>query len=188
MNSRCRVFIATSLDGMIARPDGNLDWLDQAAATTNNNDCGYHNFYATTDALIMGRGTFEKVLSFPEWPYEDKPVVVMSRQPYSIPSRLPSSVRSTQATPTQLVQELSEEGLHTLYIDGGKTIQSFLRAGLIEELIITTIPILIGSGIRLFDGLTNDIHLKLISSHSYPFGFVQSQYEVLKQDRDDLMN
>ena len=176
----CSVFIATSLDGFISRTDGSIDWLNEASALVpKGEDSGYREFMSTVDALVMGRNTFEQVLSFGGvWPYGSTPVVVLSRQLKSLPDDVPATVSVTEETPEKLIQRLSAEGLKHLYIDGGLTIQSFLAAGLIDEIIITTVPILLGGGKPLFGPLPGDVKLELVSSQAFDFGFVQSKYRV----------
>lgn len=180
MLPRCSVFIATSLDGFIARPDGTIDWLERANETVpEGQDCGYADFMSTVDALVMGSGTFEKVMSFPEWPYGDKPVWVVSRSLQQLPAHLPPQVRLLNASPLAIAQEAERLGFERLYIDGGQLIQSFLRAGLVTDLTVTTIPVLIGAGRPLFGVLSGDVPLALVASRAHPFGFVQSSYELL---------
>lgn len=178
---KASVYIATSLDGFIARENGELDWLpgSDGESDSGGEDYGYHAFMDSVDALVMGRNTFELVLSFGQWSYGNKRVIILSSKPLQIPSHLPPTVESTLCSPSELVQNLSEEGLQHLYIDGGKTIQSFLNAGLIQELIITKIPVLIGSGIPLFGPLDDDKKLRHVESLTYENGFVQSKYEVM---------
>ncbi|QDT96095.1 dihydrofolate reductase family protein [Gimesia aquarii] len=179
---KASVYIATSLDGFIARENGELDWLpgSDGQSDPDGEDYGYHEFMDSVDALVMGRNTFELVLSFGEWPYGSKRVIVLSSKPLPIPSHLPPTVESTSCSPSDLVQKLSDEGLKHLYIDGGKTIQSFLNAGLIQELIITKVPVLIGSGISLFGPLDKDKKLQHIETLTYENGFVQSRYELVE--------
>ncbi len=178
--SRRSVFIATSLDGCIARHDGAIDWLEAAnAAVPAGEDCGYADFMTSVDAIVMGRGTFEKVLSFPEWPYGSTPVYVLSTSITTLPAGVPNSVHLLNAAPMDVLRRAAEAGHHHLYIDGGRTIQAFLSAGLITDLVITVVPVLLGSGIRLFGDLPADIDLRLLSSKPYPFGFVQSHYAVV---------
>ena len=182
MNLKKSVFIATSLDGFIARTDGELDWLDAAnTIVPEGEDCGYHAFMASIDVLIMGRKTYEKVLSLGQWPYEHKPVIVLSRNSLVIPDRLPQTVSHSSESPTELCRRLSREGAKRLYIDGGLTIQRFLAAGLIDDITITMIPIILGSGIPLFDRSQQDIPLKHIATKTYDFGFVQLTYAVLPE-------
>ena len=180
MPIRSSVFIATSLDGFIAREDGNLDWLDRANTTVPaGEDCGYAGFMESVDVLVMGRNTFEKVLSLGAWPYE-KPVVVLSRSGLEIPSALRDTVSVSSESPTELVARLSDEGAEQLYIDGGLVIQSFLNEGLIDVLIITVIPVLLGSGLRLFGPLGSDLQLKHVATKFHDFGFVQHEYWVMR--------
>ena len=176
------VYIATSLDGFIARENGDLDWLpgSDGSEEGSGEDYGYHQFMESVDVLVMGRHTFEKVLGFGEWPYGKKKVVILSSKSVAIPETIKESVNSRTSSPADLVEELREAGANHLYIDGGKTIQGFLNADLIDELIITTIPVLIGSGIPLFGKLDKDKKLKLLESRSFEKGFIQSKYKVLK--------
>ena len=176
---KASVYIATSLDGFIARTNGDVDWL-QGSSRGGGEDYGYEGFMASVDALVMGRNTFEKVLTFDRWPYGSKRVVVLSHHSLDIPTELASSVEASSSDPTELLSSLEQQGIGHVYIDGGKTVQSFLRAGLIDELIITRIPRLIGDGIPLFGLLDRDVVLKHIGTQSYDSGLVQSRYEVVQ--------
>src|SRR6186713_1803071 len=144
------VFIGTSLDGFIARKDGDIDWLVQFA----NNEAvdAYEKFMSRIDAIVIGRGTFEKVISFPSWPYEKK-VFVLSTSIKEVPSLLKEKVTILSMKPAELLSYLSSEGFSSIYVDGGKVIQDFLKEDLIDELIISKAPVLIGSGIPLFGHL-----------------------------------
>lgn len=172
---KASVFIATSLDGFIARADGDIDWLGDPQE--GGEDHGYKTFIETVDFLVMGRNTYEKVLTFGGWPYE-KPVVVLTRRPLDIAAEIASSVESMSGSPADIVAQLRERGAQHLYVDGGKTIQEFLDAGLIQRLIITRIPVLLGDGIPLFGPLSNDIQLRHIATRTFDGGLVQSEYEV----------
>lgn len=177
---KASVYIASSLDGYIAREDGDIDWLHSSDNNDASEDYGYEKFIGSVDALIMGRNSFEKVLSFDKWPYDDKCVVVLSSHSVAIPDELKTSVESSMLEPSALLVALESRGINHVYIDGGKTIQSFLRAGVISDFIITRIPILLGGGIPLFGSLDRDINLKHISTQSYSSGLVQSKYEVVQ--------
>lgn len=176
------VFIATSLDGFIARRNGDLDWLMKQQ--TSGEDHGYDAFMASVDGLIMGRGTFEKVLSFDPWPYP-KPVIVLSRSLTNddIPAALKDRVRLSTLAPKALMEELHSEGWRRAYVDGGKVIQSFLTEGLIEDITLTQIPILIGDGLPLFGSTPRDIDLELIETQTFPSGLATSKYRVVKSQR-----
>jgi dihydrofolate reductase len=177
------VFIAASVDGFIARGDGSIDWLNEAnTRIPADEDCGYAAFMANIDALVMGWSTFEQVLSFDEWPYGDLPVIALTRRTRTRirPERTPATVTFSDEAPEVLVQRLAEQGLRRLYIDGGVTVQRFLRARCIDTITITTIPILLGQGKSLFGELDADVALELVKSMSYPFGFVQNTYRVLR--------
>jgi dihydrofolate reductase len=173
------VYIATSLDGYIARTDGSLDWLDKANTTvTKGEDCGFKDFMDSIDVLVMGRKTFEKVLSFGTWGYGNTPVIVLSSNPLSFPDTIPESVTHSSESPRALLQRLSDEDVHHIYVDGGNTIQRFLAEGLIDEITVTTIPVILGSGISLFGSLDQDIHLNHLHTTTFEFGFVQTTYSV----------
>ena len=179
MPSVCRVFIATSLDGFISRQDGSIDWLEQAnRLVPPGEDCGYAAFMNSVDALVMGRATFETVLRMSPWPYGDKPVYVLSRTLSALPPGAPPSVRLVCGEPASVVSLAEAHGCRSLYVDGGLTIQAFLADGLIHELIITSVPVLLGAGRPLFGPLPGDIKLRLLRSRAYPFGFVQNHYTV----------
>jgi dihydrofolate reductase len=173
------VYIATSLDGFIARADGSLDWLDKAnAAAPSGEDFGFQEFMASVDTLVMGRMTYEKVLSFGEWGYGTTPVVVLSSQPIEIQPEMQSTVTGSSESPQALCDRLSVEGVRHIYLDGGVTIRGFLADGLVDEITITQIPVLIGEGLPLFGPLENDVDLELLESRSFDSGFVQSKYSV----------
>ncbi|MEG3641301.1 dihydrofolate reductase family protein [Magnetococcus sp. PR-3] len=169
-------FIATSLDGFVARPNHALDWLMKHS--TEGEDHGYAAFMAGVDGLVMGRGSFKTLLTFDAWPYQ-KPVVVMSHSltPADVPDALQNKVQITQLGPKALMAQLHTQGWQQAYIDGGLVIQSFIRLGLIADITLTTIPILIGEGIRLFGMVDQDIDLKLIQSRSFASGLVQNHYQ-----------
>jgi len=179
--ARCSVFIATSLDGFIARRDGSIDWLNEAnKSVPTGEDCGYRKFMADVDAMVMGRNTFEQVLTFESWPYGATPVVVMSRRGISFPPNLQGSVSVSNETPTAIFARLSERGAKKIYVDGGLTVQSFLDAGLIDDITITTIPILLGSGKPLFGSLPADVRLAHKCTTTFDFGFVQNEYLTIR--------
>ncbi len=174
------VFIATTLDGFISRLDGSIDWLIEAnGVVPAGEDCGYREFIGTIDALVMGRSTYRQALTFDPWPYGSLPVVVMSSGVVDIPARLAATVSGTSESPRDLLTRLESDGMKRVYVDGGITIQSFLAEGLIDELIITVIPVLLGEGRSLFGPLPHDVPLRLKSSKPYDFGFVQHHYEVV---------
>ena len=180
---KASVYIATTLDGYIARPDGALDWLPgsgEAEGASEVEEHGWAAFWDSVDCLVLGRNTFEKVLELsPDlWPYEGKRVIVLSRTLTAVPEELEGKVDLYAGDPGALVEKLAEEGHERLYVDGGVVIQSFLRQGLITDISITTIPVLIGEGIPLFGPLEEDILLKHVETKTYTSGFVQSTYEV----------
>lgn len=131
------------------------------------------------DVLVMGRNTYGVVLGFGEWPYGEKRVIVLSSRPVHIQEGQAGTVEWGSCYPTELVKELSDSGVGHIYVDGGKTIQGFLSAGLIQEMIITQIPVLIGSGIPLFGPLSNDVRLTHIETRSFDNGMVQTKYRVI---------
>jgi len=170
---KASVFIGTSLDGFIARPNGDLDFLPHGGGEPH----GYEEFMATVDALVIGRKTYETVLSFDGWPYGDKPVFVLSTQPLR-PAPQGAIVEHMCAAPLEIVTQLEARGVRHIYVDGGITIQRFLQAGLIERLIVTRVPVLIGSGIPLFGPLPADIRLQHVATRHYASGLVQSEYLI----------
>jgi dihydrofolate reductase len=168
------VFIGASLDGFIARTNGDLDWLPAGGGEPH----GYDEFIATVDAIVIGRMTFETVLAFEAWPYGEKRVVVLSSSPLDL-SKARGAVEQMSGTPAEVVAQLAATGSHHLYIDGGITIQRFLRAGLIQQVIVTRVPVLIGEGIPLFGPLPHDVRLTHVATRSFPSGLVQSEYTVV---------
>jgi dihydrofolate reductase len=169
------VFIGTSLDGFIARPDGSLDFLPEGGGEPH----GYNEFIATIDAIVIGRKTFETVLAMTPWPYGKKRVVVLSNKSIDFSPILGAKVEQMSGSPEEIVSKLASTGARHAYIDGGITIQRFLRAGLIQHITITRVPVLIGEGIPLFASLPHDIRLRHIATKSYPSGLVSSEYEIL---------
>lgn len=167
------VFVGTSVDGFIARPDGTFDFLPADGGEPH----GYDEFMASVDALVIGRHTFETVLAFPTWPYGDKRVVVLSSRPLDL-STAAGAVEQMGGAPADIAAQLAATGAHHLYVDGGITVQQFLRAGLVDRLIITRVPVLIGQGIPLFGSLPHDIRLRHIVTRQYASGLVQSEYQV----------
>jgi dihydrofolate reductase len=175
MKGKNYVFIATSLDGMIAGKNNSLDWLN-IIPNPNNEDAGYVKFMKAIDAIIMGRTTFETVLSFGiDWPYK-VPVFVLSNNLNQIPQKLDGKVELVSGDLNQIVNKLNEKGFLNLYIDGGKTIQSLLKEDLIDELILTRLPILLGEGTLLFSGLDNELRFEHKSTEVYLGEMVQSHY------------
>ncbi|HKY70567.1 MAG TPA: dihydrofolate reductase family protein [Nitrospira sp.] len=176
----CAVFVGVSLDGFIARPNGDLDWL-MGEGGGDSAEYGYNEFIGGIDAIVMGRRTFEKVVAFDKWYYGDKRVVVLSSRSLdlSVAQARGGVVELMSGSPDEIVSKLAASGAHRLYVDGGMTIQQFLRAGLIHRLIISRLPILIGEGIPLFGPLPHDIRLRHITTRTYPGGMVQSEYEII---------
>jgi dihydrofolate reductase len=167
------VFIGTSLDGFIARLNGGLDFLPPGGGEPH----GYDAFIASVDALVIGRKTYDTVLSFDEWPYGEKPVFVLSSRPLAPPPR-GAVVEHLSGDPSDIAAQLDARGIRHAYVDGGITIQRFLEAGLIQRLIITRVPVLIGTGIPLFGPLTRDVLLTHVRTQHYASGLVQSEYVV----------
>ncbi len=168
------IFVGTSLDGYLARPNGALDFLPVDAEPH-----GYDEFIAGIDAHVIGRKTFETVLGFgPPWPYGKKRVVVLSSRPIDLSAISGGTVEQMSGPPAEIVSQLAASGAHNLYVDGGITIQGFLRAGLVQRLVITRVPVLIGEGIPLFGPLPHDVRLRHISTSHTPSGLVTSEYQV----------
>jgi dihydrofolate reductase len=170
------VFIGTSLDGFIARHNGEYDFLPADGGEPH----GYAEFIATVDALVIGRKTFETVLAFPEWPYGDRQVIVLSsRRPLDFSTVRGGRVEQMSGNPAEIIARLVARGFKHFYVDGGLTVQGFLRAGLVQRITITRVPVLIGDGIPLFGSLPHDVQLRHIATQSYASGLVKSEYEVV---------
>jgi dihydrofolate reductase len=171
------VFVGVSVDGFIARANGALDFLDAGGDEPH----GYEEFIATVDAIVMGRKTFETVLGFGSWPFSKMPVVVLSSQPLDLSAVTGRADRVEQmgGPPADVVAALSDRGIQHVYLDGGVTIQGFLRAGVVTRLIVTRVPVLIGSGIPLFGALPKDVPLRHVATKTYRGGLVQTEYEVV---------
>lgn len=160
------VYIATSLDGYIADKNSKIDWLHDTP-NPDGSDLGFNQFISEIDALVMGRNTLDMVLSFDcDWPYT-KPVFVLSNTMTSIPEGYEDKVFLVKGELRDIVQELKNKGFHNLYIDGGITIQNFLKEDMIDEIIMTTIPIVLGAGIPLFGELPEPLKFKHIKSERY---------------------
>ena len=168
------VFIGTSVDGFIARLNGDLDFLPAGGGEPH----GYAEFMETVDALVIGRNTYEIVLAFETWPYAEKPVFVLSTRALA-PAPAGAVVEHMSGDPAEIVSQLETRGINHIYVDGGITIQGFLRAGLIQRLIITRVPVLIGEGVSLFGPLPHDVRLEHVATRDYPSGLVQTEYRVV---------
>jgi dihydrofolate reductase len=173
------VYIGTSLDGFIARKDGGIDWLTQFA----NDEAihAYEEFISSIDAIVIGRNTFEKVLTFPSWPY-DRKVFVLSNSIKQVPDELKEKVTVLSIDPHRLLSYLSSLGFSSIYIDGGKVIQDFLKEALVDQLIISKVPILIGNGIQLFGQLNTDLTFKHIQTQVQSNGLVRSYYDKINSN------
>lgn len=167
------VYIATSLDGFIARSDGAIDWLGDPG---DGEDHGWAEFLASLDAIVMGRVTFEQVVSFGVWPYEGTPLTVLSRSLNTLPEHLKDRAEISSMEPRALLRRLAARGRKRVYVDGGKTIQSFMQLDLIDELEVTTIPVLIGQGIPLFGPLDGDLEWEHVTTRTLDRGLVKSCY------------
>jgi dihydrofolate reductase len=170
---RASVFVGVSVDGFMARPDGALDFLPPGGGEPH----GYAEFIATVDALVIGRKTYDTVLAFDAWPYADKPVFVLSSKPLR-DAPAGAVVERMSGEASQIASQLVDRGFRHVYVDGGITIQQFLRAGLIQRLVVTRVPVLIGAGIPLFGALDRDIQLTHVATRQYASGLVQSEYRV----------
>jgi dihydrofolate reductase len=168
------VFVGTSLDGFIARRNGDYDFLPADGGEPH----GYDEFIASVDTILIGRNTFDVVLKLPTWPYAGKRVVVLSHRPLDL-SKAAGPAELMSGEPSQIAQQLAGTGAKHVYVDGGITVQQFLRAGLIHQITITRVPVLIGDGIPLFGSLLHDIQLRHLGTRQYKSGLVTSEYEVV---------
>lgn len=174
MAARFSVFIALSVDGYIARKDGGLDWLGRVEMP--NEDYGYAEFMGSVDTLVMGRGTYDTVLGFGDWPYDGKRVIVVTNRA----GDAKHGERFFSGDVRQLAAELSADGAQRVYVDGGNLIRQFLAANLLHDLTLSLIPVVLGDGLPLFGDGASEQGLKLVSSKSYGSGLVQVRYEVIR--------
>jgi dihydrofolate reductase len=178
-----RVFIGMSLDGYIARKDGDIAWLtnpqkgEHTKIASDHHTISWNEFYPSVDYLVIGRGTFEKVLTFDSWPYTDKKVIVMSTT-LQQPQHGITIVRSLE----EAVDQLERGNAKSVYVDGGKVIQSFMRADLIDEITVGIAPVLIGEGLSLFGYIETDCWLDLKATSSNESGMVSVTYSVRRKD------
>lgn len=182
---KCSVYIATSADGYIATEDGGVDWLQESGnleVEMGSEDMGFKRFMDSVDCMIMGRKCMEKIsemnLTPDQWFYGDMPITVLSNTLKEPPENLAGKIEIYSGDIEQLIKRLENRGLKHAYIDGGSTITSFIKLRLINELIITQAPILLGKGIPLFGQLNNSIKLTNAHSIAYPNDFIQSKYMV----------
>jgi dihydrofolate reductase len=171
---KASVFVGMSLDGFIARPSGAFDFLSQGGEGEPH---GFEEFLASIDALVMGRHTYEVVAPFETWPYGTKPVIVLTNRALA-PTRSGVVVEAMSGEPADIVAQLEARGLRHLYVDGGLTVQRFLKAGLITNITMTRVPVLIGDGIPLFGAVPHDIPLQHVATKVLKGGGVQSEYVV----------
>jgi dihydrofolate reductase len=168
------VFCGVSVDGFLARPNDKLDFLESGEQEPH----GFEEFYASVDVVVIGRKTFEVVLTFDKWFYGNKPVVVLSGGLLDFSQAKGGNVQQMSGEPASIVSKLKAHGFKHAYIDGGVTIQRFLAAGVIDDMVITRVPVLIGEGIPLFGPVPRDIVLKHVATRCYKGGLVQSEYKV----------
>jgi dihydrofolate reductase len=165
---RCAAFLAMSLDGFISRPDGAVDWLDAYPAPPEE----YEAFFRSIDTILVGRATYDLVLTFPEWPYRTKRVVVLTHRP-------PAPVHGetfAAGDPREVLAALAASGSRSVYVDGGAVVSQFLAAGLLDELTVTIVPIVLGAGRRLFQGMLPERRWSLVVSRAHPSGLMRLTY------------
>ncbi len=171
-------FIAVSLDGYIARLDHAIDWLESSDSDPNE-DYGYGNFIKSVTSVVMGRKTFETISSFPEWPYHHQRSIVLTTTLEKVPESISDEIQLFNGNVEDLTELLETESEKRLYIDGSQAIQAFIKAGLLSDITITTLPILIGKGIPLFNSpLDHDVHLTHLETRAFQNGFVQTTYLI----------
>lgn len=172
----CSVFVGVSVDGFLARPDGSVDFFHAGEGVPH----GFEEFYATVDAVVIGRKTFEWVVGYGQWVYGKMRVVVLSSRPVDFSMFPTARVEQMSGGPAEIVAKAAATGSQHLYIDGGVTIQRFLRADCIDRMIVTRVPMLIGQGIPLFGALAQDVPLRHVATRTYTGGLVQSEYEIAR--------
>jgi dihydrofolate reductase len=164
-----------SVDGFLARRDDTFDFLLAGEQMPH----GFQEFLASVDVVVMGRRTFEVVLKLGHLAtYGEKPMMVLSNRPLDFSSVKVGVVEQISGEPIEIVKQLESRNFKHAYIDGGITIQKFLAAGLVDRLVITRVPVLIGEGVPLFGPLPQDIQLRHVTTRSYAGGLVQSEYQV----------
>jgi dihydrofolate reductase/uncharacterized protein YciI len=175
---RCAAFLAMSMDGFIARPDGRVDWLDGFEAPPEE----YTSFFASVDTVLIGRATYDFVTSYEDahgaWPYGAKPVAVLTHRP---PSPRHGEV-FLAGEPAEVLARLAASGSKSVYVDGGAVVSQFLAAGLIDELTVTSVPVVLGAGRRLFQGSLPERRFSLVESRAHPSGLVRSVYRPIPAD------
>ena len=170
-----RVFVGTSLDGYVADREGGLDFLE-CVPNPEKDDFGYYAFIETVDVILMGRATFDVVLGFGiAWPYT-KPVFVLSSTMKTVPKELEGKVEISCGDPKGVVATLKGKGFNHIYVDGGTVIQDFLREDMIDEMIITRVPMLLGGGTQLFADLPEQLEFELVETKTFLNAFVQCHY------------
>jgi dihydrofolate reductase len=186
------VYVATSIDGFIARADGRIDWLPAPGAPElaadavdgKPEDYGFTRFLAGVDAVLMGRNTYALTESFGTPPFGDKPLIVLTHRALTPPAAHGHRVEAMGGDVAEVAERLAARGLRRVYVDGGATIHQFIAAGLVRRIIVTRVPVLIGSGIPLFGALPRgDVHLRHVGTRTYPSGLEQSEYEVMGTER-----
>jgi len=173
------VYVATSLDNFIATRGGGLEWLNEVP-NPGQSDYGFAEFMSRIDAVVMGRNTFETVIAFDSWPYP-VPVFVLSASLKTLPGNVAGKAEIIHGDPRDLVKQLNERGYRNLYIDGGRTIQRFLQEDLIDEMIITRVPVLLGEGIPLFGNLENSLNFRLEKTEQLNDALVKSSYSRIRE-------
>ena len=175
MSLRTTVYVGTSVDGFIARLDGSVDFLEAGGPV--DDDMGYGALMASIDVLVMGRNTFDFVVNAGvDWPYGDTTVMVVTSRPLELGGAPAETVESTALGPAELAAELEARGHRHAYVDGGLTVQAWLRAGLVDELVVTRVPVLVGDGIPLFGPLDHDVALEHVDTTVFGAGYVQSRW------------
>lgn len=183
---KCSVFIATSVDGFIAKLDGSVDWLHSVGNLEvdmgNQADMGFNDFLTSIDCLIMGRKCMDAIsnmnLTAEQWPYGNTRIIVLSNTLKEAPDNLKGKVEIYSGDLNALLSRLKDDGYKHAYIDGGKTIQEFIKLKLINAITITTAPIILGEGIPLFGKTNQEIKLEQADSITFPNDFVQISYKV----------
>ena len=169
------VYIAISIDGYIARSDGNLDWLDRVGGF--DEDYGFQTLLDSIDAVILGRKTYEAAATVPDWPYKGKRIVILSNTLKTVRE----GAEIFRGDITQLLSQLNSDGIKHIWIDGGLTISKFLNLQMVDSMTLSVIPVILGAGIPLYHAIDKELSCSLVSSQSYPSGLVQLKYEILQE-------
>ncbi|KAB1196552.1 MULTISPECIES: dihydrofolate reductase family protein [Haloferax] len=182
--SNVTLYIATSVDGYIADDDGGVGWLDEFEEDTENDDIveAYEEFFDSVECLVMGATTYEQILGFGEWPYGDLPTYVFTHR--ELPQAT-DTVEFVAGDVDSVATELEEQYDHCWLVGGAQLAREFLRTGHVDDLRLSLIPVLLGSGIPLFTATDETRRLQHLDTQTFRSGIVELRYSVEKHHHDE---